>query len=306
MPSVSVVWAVAANASPSRPAITAEMPGWARDRPAPMVGDPARRAATKNIGLTEPSRAENPDRLRPCGRKDRTARAHRRSDEPARLDQRTRDQRRAEIALAALDQEKLVGMHPAAHRRGAHRLGHSRPCREGRERPAANAAAALAVGERQPQVRRAGHRDGADRRLHPPQFRAQGGLAGWQRGVNPAVEAFAPQDMPREPAKPAGGAAPLSLQSPDRQAGLLAADLRARVGAGLKLVGDGPGGTRRGPRGWRRDRTQRPAQRREGADGAILGPAGQARMQRSHPPSHSAACDRMHAVGGRSCAVLGG
>jgi hypothetical protein len=91
-------------------------------------------------------------------------------------------------------------------------------------------------GERE--VRCAEDGDGTNRALHQANVRTRRRLAIRQGGVVAPIKVLAGQDMLREQAQLAGGAASLADQATFRQAGLFRADLRDRIGAGIDFISD--------------------------------------------------------------------
>ena len=226
--------------------------------PAPIVSEAAQplpisgpRAATAsgrtNIGLTDPSSPKKGIGSGPRGAEveERPAAAER-AGEADGLDQWMLDQRRPDVALAALDQTEDAGVDARALDRGMDRLrddlagARMRRVALDDHRAAAASAAAVAAGRREGEreIGGAEYRDRADRPLDHHEIGPRHRLAVGQRDVVAAVEVVALADVLGEEAELPDGTPALAFEPGRGQAGLGAADRGDGLGARFDLVGD--------------------------------------------------------------------
>ena len=164
-----------------------------------------------------------------------------------RLDQRMLHQTFTDIALAALHQAEHARMQAQRPGRGVNRLGDNlagagmgrMPLdHHGAARSQGRGGVAACGGKSQREVRRAEHRNRADRSLHHADLGPRRWFAVGQGGIVAAVEIVAGADMPGKQTQLTGGAPPLPLQPCRRQAGFRGADGGNLGPPRLDLIGD--------------------------------------------------------------------
>jgi hypothetical protein len=230
--------------------------------PAPIVSDCTKACADRlgarfergghqDHGIDARHLGVNRDRLGTCRRQfhQRDA-ATARAGEPDRLDARIADQRAAEFAIVARkERERAIG-HAAALDRRDHRARDQLAGSRVRRVPLDDHRAArgerrggVAAGdrEREREVRRAEHRDRADRHVDPAQVGPRQRRALGQRRIDRRVEPVTLANDLREQPQLPDRAPALTLEAGARQAGLghraddqLVADREDRFGASLE------------------------------------------------------------------------